>query len=209
MQQDHQHARQRQYDPAGLRQRQPDAEQDQRPYRDEQRSGRLQQQRVQRLGMFERPVLQGVEGADPGDGRARSWCRGGCGSRAQSRIRCFQAKGRIMRNASDQRRNDSVTGGICPAARRPTMALPAQHSAVMESSSRAGWRASCRGLRKCGRKQTFSELGSWRPPGADIRAGMFARQASKTRIFTAHQWRRCIATMRADCSNSLHGPGPP
>ena len=52
---------------------------------------------------------------------------------AQSRTRCFQAKGRMSRNASDQRRNDSVTGGICPAARRPTMALPAQHSAVMLS----------------------------------------------------------------------------
>ena len=53
---------------------------------------------------------------------------------SQSRTRCFQANGRMIRNASDQRRNDSVTGGICPAASRPTMALPAQHSEVMESS---------------------------------------------------------------------------
>ena len=68
MQQDHQHARQRQRDPAGLGRRQADPEQDQRPHRDEQRSGRLQQQRIQRLGMFECPVLQGVEGADTGDG---------------------------------------------------------------------------------------------------------------------------------------------
>ena len=52
----------------------------------------------------------------------------------QSRTRCFQANGRMMRNAIDQRRNDSVTGGICPAASRPTMALPAQHSAVIDSS---------------------------------------------------------------------------
>ena len=39
----------------------------------------------------------------------------------------------MIRNASDQRRNDSVTGVMCPAASRPTMALPAQHSAVMLS----------------------------------------------------------------------------
>jgi len=52
----------------------------------------------------------------------------------QSRARCFQANGRMTRNANDQRRNVSVTGGICPAARRPTMALPAQHSAVIDSS---------------------------------------------------------------------------
>jgi len=52
----------------------------------------------------------------------------------QSRFRCFQAKGRMKRNASDHRRNDKVTGGIWPAASRPTMALPAQHSAVMLSS---------------------------------------------------------------------------
>jgi hypothetical protein len=39
----------------------------------------------------------------------------------------------MRRKASDQRRNDSVTGGMWPAARRPTMALPAQHSAVIES----------------------------------------------------------------------------
>ena len=31
---------------------------------------------------------------------------------SQSRFRCFQANGRMMRNAIDQRRNDSVTGGI-------------------------------------------------------------------------------------------------
>ncbi len=68
MQQDHQHAGQRHRDPAGLRQRQADAEQDQRPDRDEQRPGRLQQQRVQCCRVFERPVLQGVEGADPDDG---------------------------------------------------------------------------------------------------------------------------------------------
>ncbi len=53
----------------------------------------------------------------------------------QSRLRCFHANGRIMRKASAQRMNDSVTGGICPAARRPTMALPAQHSAVMQSNT--------------------------------------------------------------------------
>jgi len=52
----------------------------------------------------------------------------------QSRTRCFHANGRIRRNARNQRRNDSVTGGICPAARRPTMALPAQQSVVMQSS---------------------------------------------------------------------------
>ena len=53
---------------------------------------------------------------------------------AQSRTRCFQANGRMIRKASDQRRNDSVTGAICPAASLPTTALPAQHAAVMESS---------------------------------------------------------------------------
>ena len=53
---------------------------------------------------------------------------------AQSRFKWLQAIGRTIRNASDQRRNDNVTGGMCPAARRPTMALPAQHNAVMESS---------------------------------------------------------------------------
>ena len=42
-------------------------EQHQRPHRDEQRPGRLQQQRVQRRGVFERPVLQGVEGGDAGN----------------------------------------------------------------------------------------------------------------------------------------------
>ena len=47
--------------------RQPHAEQDQRPHRDDQRPGGLQQQRVERLGMLERPILQGVEGADAGD----------------------------------------------------------------------------------------------------------------------------------------------
>ena len=51
----------------------------------------------------------------------------------QSRTKCVQAKGRINRNASDQRRKDSVTGGMCPAASRPTMAFPAQHAAVMLS----------------------------------------------------------------------------
>ncbi|MGX1360598.1 hypothetical protein AB7M46_005655 [Bradyrhizobium elkanii] len=40
----------------------------------------------------------------------------------------------MIRNAADQRRNDSVTGGMWPAARRPTIALPAQHVAVMQSS---------------------------------------------------------------------------
>ena len=52
----------------------------------------------------------------------------------QSRTRCFQANGRMIRNANDQRRNESVTGAMWPAAIRPTMALPAQHSAVMLSS---------------------------------------------------------------------------
>ena len=52
---------------------------------------------------------------------------------AQSRFRCFQANGRMSRNAADQRRNDSVTGGMWPAASRPTMALPAQQAAVMQS----------------------------------------------------------------------------
>ena len=52
----------------------------------------------------------------------------------QSRTRCFQANGSRIRNASDQRRNDSVTGGMWPAASRPTMALPAQHIVVIESS---------------------------------------------------------------------------
>ena len=52
----------------------------------------------------------------------------------QSRTRWLQANGRMIRNAPLQRRNDSVTGGICPAAKRPTMALPAQNSAVRLSS---------------------------------------------------------------------------
>ena len=52
----------------------------------------------------------------------------------QSRTRCFQANGRMIRNANDQRRNESVTGAMWPAAILPTMALPAQHSAVMLSS---------------------------------------------------------------------------
>ena len=67
MQQDDQHAGHRQQNARGLRQRQPHPEQHQRPHRDHQRPGRLQQQRVQRLGMLERPVLQGVERADAGD----------------------------------------------------------------------------------------------------------------------------------------------
>ena len=58
MQKDHQYAGKRQCDAAGLRQRQPDAEQDQRPHRDEQRTRGLQQQGVQRLRMLERTVLQ-------------------------------------------------------------------------------------------------------------------------------------------------------
>ena len=52
----------------------------------------------------------------------------------QSRTRCFHANGSAIRNASVQRMKDSVTGGICPAARRPTMALPAQNSVAIQSS---------------------------------------------------------------------------
>jgi hypothetical protein len=44
------------------------AEQDQRPHRDDQGTRGLQQQRIERLGIFERPVLQGVEDTDAGDG---------------------------------------------------------------------------------------------------------------------------------------------
>jgi hypothetical protein len=33
-------------------------------------------------------------------------------------------------------------------------------------------------------------------PGVGHRAGIFTRPASQTRIFTAHQWGGCIATMR-------------
>ena len=33
-------------------------------------------------------------------------------------------------------------------------------------------------------------------PGVGHRAGIFARPASQTRIFTPHQWGGCIATMR-------------
>jgi hypothetical protein len=69
VQKDQQHAHERHQDADRLRQRQPDAEQNQRPHRDDQRPGRLQQQRVQRLGMFERPILQRVEAADAGDGQ--------------------------------------------------------------------------------------------------------------------------------------------
>ena len=58
----------------------------------------------------------------------------------QSCARCFQANGSTSRKAKNQRRNDSVTGGMWPAASRPTMALPAQHIAVM-LSRRYGWLA--------------------------------------------------------------------
>jgi hypothetical protein len=53
----------------------------------------------------------------------------------QSRSKCRQENGSTTRKASDQRRNESVTGGMWPAARRPRMVLPAQHSVVMQSST--------------------------------------------------------------------------
>ena len=54
--------------------------------------------------------------------------------RRQSCTGCFHENGRMIRKARDQRRNDSVTGAMWPAASLPTTALPAQHAAVMDSS---------------------------------------------------------------------------
>ncbi|MEY9354229.1 hypothetical protein ABIF99_003083 [Bradyrhizobium japonicum] len=83
--------------------------------------------------MFQRPILQRVEGPMPVIDSTiirPSLLR----IAGQSWARCFQANGSTSRKAKVQRRNDSVTGGMWPAASRPTMALPAQHSAVMQSS---------------------------------------------------------------------------
>src|SRR5580704_16967649 len=79
----------------------------------------------------------------------------------QSRTRWFHANGNTMRNANDQRRKESVTGGIGPAARRPTMALPAQQSAVT-LSSRWGWLA----IRRTGEaaREVWSEADIYRGP---------------------------------------------
>jgi hypothetical protein len=41
------------------------------------------------------------------------------------------------------------------------------------------------------------------------RAGMVARPASQTRIFTAHQWRGCIATMRGGVLLARGSTQPP
>lgn len=92
-----------------------------------------QKQRVERLGVLERPVLQRVEGADAGE-RQQHHDAEIVADHGPVAARCFQANGRMIRNAADQRRNDSVTGGIWSAASRPTIALPAQHIAVMQSS---------------------------------------------------------------------------
>src|SRR3954449_12039496 len=113
----------------------------------------------------------------------------------QSRIRCFQASGRMIRNASDQRRNDKVTGGICPAARRPTTALPAQHRAVIVSNtygwltSQWAWPAAAPEVRSeadtglsIRLKQAVAPLdkqSSWHDPAH-----------SQTRIFTGYQCRK-------------------
>jgi hypothetical protein len=56
VQDDDEHAEQRDRDAGELRTRQPHAEQHQRPQRHEQRSGRLDQQRVQCLRILHRPV---------------------------------------------------------------------------------------------------------------------------------------------------------
>ena len=52
----------------------------------------------------------------------------------QSCTRYRHDSGRMIRKAKNQRRNDSVTGAMWPAAILPTTALPAQHSAVTDSS---------------------------------------------------------------------------
>ena len=67
VQQDDEHAAHRESHAEGLRRGEADAEDDQRPQRHDQGRRRLQQQRVERLGMLQRPILQGVEGADAGD----------------------------------------------------------------------------------------------------------------------------------------------
>ena len=59
-QDDGEHAGQRDRDAGELRPGQPHAEQRQRPQRHEQRPGRLDQERVQRLGVLQRPVGQRV-----------------------------------------------------------------------------------------------------------------------------------------------------
>src|SRR5262249_22221693 len=64
--QDYQHTNERDQHAERLRQRQAYAEKDQGPYRDDERASGLQQQRVQRLRMFERPILHRVEDTDAG-----------------------------------------------------------------------------------------------------------------------------------------------
>jgi hypothetical protein len=86
----------------------------------------------------------------------------------QSCTRCRQENGRMIRKARNQRRYDSVAGGMWPAASLPATALPAQHAAVMESS-KYGWLA----IQRIG--ETFARVsvadihgpGSYRrgPPG--------------------------------------------
>ena len=51
----------------------------------------------------------------------------------QSRRTCRQANGNTMIKANNQRNCDSAIGGNSPATARPTIALPAQNSAVSES----------------------------------------------------------------------------
>ena len=92
------------------------AEQQQRPERDEQRTRRLDQQRIQRLGVLQTPIGQRVVGW-----RTRSPTeQATAGTRArnvgQSVRKCGHANGSSITNAPTQRMQDSVIGGTWPPA---------------------------------------------------------------------------------------------
>ena len=78
-------------------------------------------------------VGDGVVGADAGRGEQHHHRQVGA-DLGQSARMYLKANGSSTRNAPLQRRNASVTGGMCPVTKRATTTLPAQNSEVRLSS---------------------------------------------------------------------------
>ena len=189
MQQDDQHAGERQQHAKRLRRCQPHAEQQQRPHRDDQRARRLQQQRVQRLGMLQRPVLHGVEGADPGDRQHHHDAelladRGPVAHQMVPRKRQDQQEGETPAQER-QRHRRNVPGGK-PAD--DGIAGPAQR----------------------GDGQQQIRLPADPGPGSRAVLRRMGDRHSKvqTRIPGLHQWRRCIVTMRGPSFRGARSANP-
>ena len=163
-------------------------------------AGRLQQQRVQRLGVFERPILQGVEGADAGD-REKDHDAEPAADRGPVARQMFPGKGENDQEregpAQERQRHRRDMAGGEPAD--DGVAGPAQRGDAEQQIRLVGDPvrriAGALGSEADIRKDKARFMAP-RPARRWRRAGEIARPASQTPICRVHQWGRCIATMR-------------